>query len=267
LLAVRTMHVSMLLIFGVVAADLTASEPLEDLLSATFRITDGDHSGTCFIISDEALKSSDPRRVVLATAAHVLAQMSHSKCDLILRTATAENEFQRKSFPIEIRDGDKPRWSRLPEVDIATMRVTLPDDVDVKPIALSQIATKDAFKDRTVKVGQEAWIGCFPAKLEANDAGWPILRKGSIASYPLVPVKSAKTMMIDYNVFPGDSGAPVAVIVDDRPLIVGVASGMQRQTDRTTLPFEERTTHTPLGLSIAVQSSYLRQTIDLMTDQ
>ena len=39
---------------------------------------------------------------------------------------------------------------------------------------------------------------------------------------------------------------------------------MQRQTDRMSLPFEERTTHTPLGLAIVVPASVIRETIDLL---
>lgn len=259
--------VSTLTICSVWSGELCAAEPLEDLLSATFRIMDGDHSGTGFFVSGDAVNSPDPRRVVLVTAAHVLAQMSQSKCDLILRMETPEHEFQRKVVTIDIREDEKPKWRSLPGIDVATMFVDVPDDVRMKSIPINQIANEDRLKDRIVRVGQETWIGCFPAKLEANDAGWPILRRGSIASYPLVPVKSAKTLMIDYNVFGGDSGAPIAVIVDDRPLIIGVASGMQRQTDRSSLPFEERTMHTPLGLSIAVQAPFVRETIQLLMDK
>jgi hypothetical protein len=145
--------------------------------------------------------------------------------------------------------------------------VELPEDAFVHRISLELIADEQKLKDRTVRVGQEAWISCFPAKLEANDAGWPVLRKGSIATYPLLPIKAAKTILIDYNVFGGDSGAPIAVIANDQLVIVGVASAMQRQTDRSTLPFEEKTMHTPLGLSIAVQAPFLRQTIDRMIEE
>ena len=45
---------------------------------------------------------------------------------------------------------------------------------------------------------------------------------------------------------------------------MGVILGMHRQTDRATLPFEDRTMHTPLGLAIAAQAAFIRETIELV---
>jgi hypothetical protein len=44
--------------------------------------------------------------------------------------------------------------------------------------------------------------------------------------------------------------------------VLGVVVAMQRQTDRVTSPFEEKTVHTPLGLAITVPSTLLRETIE-----
>jgi len=111
-------------------------------------------------------------------------------------------------------------------------------------------------------VGQDICIPCFPAKVEANKAGWPILRRGSIASHPLFPLSSAKTFFVDSASFGGESGAPVAVEVDGKTYVVGLITSMQRQTDKAKMPFEERIVHTPLGLGIAVQSPLLREVIE-----
>jgi len=42
---------------------------------------------------------------------------------------------------------------------------------------------------------------------------------------------------------------------------------MQRQTDRVTSPFEEKTIHTPLGLAITVPSTLVHETIDRWQEQ
>jgi hypothetical protein len=47
-----------------------------------------------------------------------------------------------------------------------------------------------------------------------------------------------------------------------RPWIVGLVSGMHRQTDKATLDLAELTFHHPLGLSIIVPGEYIRQTLD-----
>lgn len=243
---------------------LRADEPLEDLLSATFRIADKERSGTCFLVQASGVDEKPPR-IVLVTAAHVLEQ-ADGEGEWIARTEAPEGQVGRQVVKLKLREGDKPLWKRHPELDIAALKIDLPQRAAARPLLLEQIADEQRVKDRHVRVGQEAWIPCYPAKLEANDAGWPVLRRGSIASHPLVPAKSAKTMLLDYTAFGGDSGAPVAVIHEGRPLVVGLVLGMHRQSDRVVLPFEERTTHTPLGLSIVVQASFVRETISLLEE-
>ena len=264
-MAARTIQVIAILVSVLVTWNAAeAADPIDDLLSATFRIADRDHSGTCFLISEKVTDPAKPRRVILATAAHVMREMSGSRCEVILRSESGDRSYSRTPFSITIRDGDIPNWTRHPAVDVATMLIDLPDGVAVKPLSFDQLADESRLIDRTIRAGSEAWIPCYPAKLEANEAGWPILRRGSIASHPLTPVNSNKTILIDIRAFGGESGAPVAMIVNDRPMVFAVVSGMHRQTDRSTIPFEERTMHTPLGVSIVVQTTFLRETIDLM---
>lgn len=246
--------------FGMTYAD----EPLEEVLSATFRIADKEHSGTCFLVQASGVDEKPPR-IVLVTAAHVLEQM-RDEGEWIARTELPEGQVGRHVVKLKLREGDKPLWKRHPELDIAALRIDLPERAAMKPLLLDQIADEQRVKDGQVRVGQEAWIPCYPAKLEGNEAGWPVLRRGSIASFPLFPAKTAKRMLLDYTAFGGDSGAPVAVIHSGRPLVVGLVLGMHRQSDRSVLPFEERVMHTPLGVSIAVQASFVRETISLLEE-
>lgn len=266
-MALRITQKLMLLALIMVTRDTLADNPVEELLQATFRIADREHSGTCFLIATKEVDASSPRQVILATAAHVMEQMAGNECELFLRSENDEHVFSRRPLTITVRNEGQPLWTRHPDIDIATIYVDLPDDVAAKPLLLDQLSDEAHVIDKTVRVGRETWIPCYPAKLEANEAGWAVLRKGSIASHPLTPVKSAKTILVDYRAFGGDSGAPVAMIVNDRPFVVGVVLGMHRQTDRSSLPFEERTIHTPMGLSIVGQAVFLRETIDLMINK
>jgi hypothetical protein len=47
-------------------------------------------------------------------------------------------------------------------------------------------------------------------------------------------------------------------------LIVGLVLGMERQTDKVSMPFEERTVHYPVGLAIVAHSEIIRQTVELL---
>jgi hypothetical protein len=49
-----------------------------------------------------------------------------------------------------------------------------------------------------------------------------------------------------------------------QPLVIGVVLGMERQTDRTSMPFEERIVHHPVGLAIAAHSEIIRETVELL---
>jgi hypothetical protein len=149
-------------------------------------------------------------------------------------------------------------------VDIAALPVQLPPGVAVTTLSYEQLADAAWVAGKHLRVGQDVWIPCYPAQLEANDAGWPVLRHGTVASHPLCPVEHVKSILIDFHTFGGDSGAPVLTNSKDGCYVVGLVSGMQRQTDKATLPLQELTFHTPLGLSIVVQAAFIRETIELL---
>jgi hypothetical protein len=243
------------------AGAAAAAEQAEDALRATVRITRGSVSGTGFFVATGDKADSGPRHL-LVTAAHVFNVMDGPDCTVVFRARGKASELVRKEVGLTIRDGKKPRWVQHPEIDVAVIAMDLPEGVDVKAFADRQIAGAQLAADRKVRVGQDVCIPCYPAKLEANEAGWPILRKGAIASHPLTPLAGAKTMFVDYANFGGDSGAPVVAWIEKEAVVVGLVTGMQRQSDRSSTPFEERTVHTPLHLAIAVQSPFIRQTIE-----
>jgi hypothetical protein len=237
------------------------AEPAENALRATIRVFDGASSGTGFFVA-----TGEPadvgKRSLLVTAAHVFDGMKGEKCTAVFRLIDRDRGFGRKQVNLTIRKGADPLWVRHPKLDIAVLPVDLPEGVDVKPYDDRQIADGKFADEGKFGVGQDVYVPCFPAQLEANAAGWPILRRGSIASHPLTPVSSVQTMLVDYSSFNGDSGAPVVMWLEKEPIVVGIVSAMHRQTDKTTTPFEERTVHTSLGLGIAVQSPFIRQTIE-----
>jgi len=240
-----------------------ADEALEKSLGAVFRITNGRSSGTAFLVARPGQVESPA--LILVTAAHVLEEMSEPQCQLILRTQSADQSYARKEVTIPIRDNGTPRWKRNADVDVAALEIQLPADVTVTPLSFDQLTDAAWVADKRLRVGQQVWIPSYPAQLAANDAGWPVLRQGSVASYPLSPVAQVKTMLIDFHSFGGESGAPVLSAAPDGCHVVGVVLGMHRQTEKVVLPLHELTFHTPLGLSIVVQAAFVRETIESLT--
>jgi hypothetical protein len=168
----------------------------------------------------------------------------------------------RAGMEITIRKEDKPLWKKHKEHDLAVLQITLPADIECEPFPFESVADGEMAAKGEIGVGREICVPCYPVKTEANEAGWPILRRGTIASHPLAPLSEAPTFFIDASSFGGESGAPVVAWDGEKGFVVGVVTSMQRQTDKTKTPLEERTVHTPLGLGIAVQAAFLREMME-----
>ena len=76
-------------------------------------------------------------------------------------------------------------------------------------------------------------------------------------------------MMIDMAAHGGDSGGPVLLETPTSfdadaglPIVVAMVTGKMQQDEKMTMLYEERTLHHPLDLSIAIQSHFVRETID-----
>jgi hypothetical protein len=248
--------VLLLAILPAARADDVSLQPLR----ATVRVSDGKRSGTGFVV---ALPQEDGGEAahLLVTAAHVFTNNKGPECTVMFRAAGGPAGFERRELKLTVRNGETALWERHPTADVAVIEVTPPADADLQPFTLDQLADRGRIEAGAVAAGQRIWVACFPAQLESNRAGWPILRHGTIASHPLFPVDATPTIFLDYSHFGGDSGAAAVADVGGRPVVVGVVVSMQRQTDRVTSPFEERTIHTPLDLAIAVQAALVRDTI------
>jgi len=253
---------------------------LEDVMSATFKIANEGSTATCFIVALPEDSRSGRKERVLVTAAHVLEQMSGEKCRLVLREKQASGGFARKEVPLKIRSGNQPLWVRHPEIDVAALPLKLADDRTVASLSFDRLASAAAIQSGRLRAADEVWIACYPAQLEANRAGFPILRRGSVASHPLAPLKRHRTYLVDYSTVGGDSGGPVVLggrriwhkSDEERSgeganprLIVGLVIGQHRQTTKSVSPHEERTVHRSLGLAIVVHAEFIRQTIERLT--
>jgi len=236
------------------------ADAVEDALRATVRLTGGASSGTGWFISVE---SADGKKVtLLVTAAHVFDSFPGDSGVAVLR-AKVKDDYARKETAFPLRKAGKPLWTKHPEVDVAVIPFALPAGTDIAPLDYARVADEKWAEGKKVRAGDDVFIPCYPAKAEGNPAGWAILRKGSIATHPLFPLASAKTIFIDYRHYGGDSGSPVVAVRDKKPLVVGLVFAMLRQTDKSATMFEERTTHTPLGLAMTVQAPVVRQTVEL----
>ncbi|MCP4366456.1 MAG: trypsin-like peptidase domain-containing protein [Planctomycetes bacterium] len=195
-----------------------ASEINTVLMESTFKII-GESAlpgkatiGTVFVIVRPSNKNPEIAYYVLVTAAHVLEDMKGDHAKLVLRKKAADGTYKRVVYPVEIRRNGKPLWTHHQDsnVDVAAMYVQLPKYYGNKSFLPTTLLADDKmFKELAIHPGDEALCLGYPFGAEANEAGFPILRSGKIASYPMTPTKQTKTFLYTCEVFPGNSGGPV----------------------------------------------------------
>lgn len=164
--------------------------------------------GTGFLI--QAPRPDGTPRVVLVTAAHVLEKMAEPQARIGWRIALAEGAWRFDPQPLTIRDEvGEALWTQHPDQDVAVMEITAPEPFARAAIPLAWLADRTTFEALQVGPGDELLSLGFPRGLSANRAGFPILRVGRIASWPLSPIAAFPTFLLDFTVFPGNSGGPV----------------------------------------------------------
>jgi hypothetical protein len=243
------------------SADLgRGDEAAEQLVLATYKLANDASTATGVVIRCET--SGDQNRRFLATGHHVFEQMSGDACVLVSRKARDDGAFQRQEIRIAVRKDGQPLWIKHPVHDLAIL--PLPDQVQVNSLPLDCLATEDQISN--AHVGDAVRLAVFPERSEANGAGFPVLRGGSIAGYPLVPVASHPAFLVDTTSWKGDSGGPVmhatARAPGGGPLVLGIVHGMRQITDTVQESrFVQRTTHYPLGISEVLHAGFLRALI------
>jgi len=221
--------------------------------------------GTGFLISDAA-PDGQPR-TVLVTANHVFKGMPGQIARIGYRIENPDGSWSYSPQPLRIRDeAGHELWTHHPARDVAVMAISAPPEFAKAAIPEDYLATDDTFTKYDVDAGDEMMALGFPRGLSANQAGFPILRAGRIASYPIAPAKIFPTFLLDFAVFPGNSGGPVFMndLAHRRPgsseaqppeAVEFIAGILTQQVELNS----ER-----LGIGIVTHAKYVRETIALM---
>ncbi len=128
-----------------------------------------------------------------------------------------------------------------------------------------------------VHPGDQLFVLGFPYGDEANDAGFPILRSGRIASYPLTPTNLHKTFLLDFEIFKGNSGGPVLFYSETRvyggsthigsvQFIMGVVSQERELTEKVESLSETVVRKHKLGLAVISQANFVSELINMLPD-
>jgi hypothetical protein len=260
------------LFLALAALNTFAADFATQAVEATHKLYNKDSTATGTLILPPP-ELNQPGKLIIATADHVFSKMSGDKMLLVLRVRKADGSYERKDVPITIRDADKkPLWVKHPQHDAAAILIDRPEVGVYTPLPFECLATEDTLTELKIHVASPLYILGFPTQVEANSAGFPIARHGSIASFPITPIAQNKTFYVDFTTFAGDSGGPVFVsntrlkeAADSAPpIILGIVLSLTRHDEEVKSMFEERKIHYPLGLGTILHATFVRETIMML---
>ena len=255
------------------AADSTDISSI--LMRSTFRIQDEKSFGTVFIMGEPILGQPGRGSYVLITAAHVLNDMKGDGAILFLRKQVGTS-YIKIPYPIKIRNKGNPLWVQHPQVDVAAMRIALPQDIDIHIFSTDLLATDKMLEDLEIHPGDELLVLGYPYGAEANEAGFPVLRSGRVASFPLIPTAETKTFLFDFPVFNGNSGGPVFMHHENRVykggthigvvrMILGVVSQEHGLEERVQSLSETVVRKHKLGLAVVVHARFVKEILGMLS--
>ena len=119
-------------------------------------------------------------------------------------------------------------------------------------IPVAWLSDEAAFTANGIGPGAEMMALGYPMGMAANTAGFAILRSGKVASYPIAPSRQFPTFLLDFTVFPGNSGGPVFVRTGSDKGALLVTGLMTQQLE---------TGDQSLALGVVTQADYIKQAI------
>lgn len=260
------------------------ADPHTRMMQATFKIvgqskkTDGaEEAAAAFAVALPDPATSP--RIALVTTAHFFDNIRGGRFKLIARRRLPGGRYEKADHPIAIADGSRGTGAcrRDTEADLAVVAIARPHRLAIEPLPIETIATTEALAAVRLHPGRRVFALGYPFAIEGNQAGFPVLRGGHIASFPLQPTGPAPTFLVDMAVSEGMSGAPVYVVVRSprsadakgraRPLVIGTIVRQHHQVTRFNGPFERREVLHPLNLAVARSSLAIRRLLDSLCER
>ena len=235
----------------------------QDMMRATVQVEqplpDGRHViGTGFLISDPT-PDGQPR-TVLVTANHVFDRMPGTLAHIGYRVQGKDGGWRYDPEPIAIRDGKIELWRHNAAHDVAVIAVKAPPAFAKAAIPLSWLAGGDTFAKYDIGPGDEMMVLGYPQGLSADSAGFPILRSGRVAS-PIDATSDSPTFLLDFRVFPGNSGGPVFVADARR---AGASDGPEVRIVAGMLTQQVELNNERLEIGIVTDAQYVRDAVALL---
>lgn len=196
----------------------------EQVFECVYRIVGADDDiATGFFV--DCTDSLGNAASLLVTARHVLENIDGDTVQVYLRRQTADSSYEVFSYPVPIRTDGQDLFTRHPDstVDLAALEVPLPSGFAVRVASRMLLADRAAFAKYQIVPGTQVHYLGYPRGYSSGAGDFPILRSGTVASYP---VDLNGLYLIDGVVYEGNSGGLVYV---DPPLGFNRQNRLEKQ--------------------------------------
>lgn len=236
--------------------------------------------GTAFLIGRPLKDDPQTLAFVFVTAKHVMESLPGDVAVLNFRHLDPQTGvWLRDLVRLGIRNNGVPLWTSHPTADVVSMYVRLPTApaTSLVIVSMALLADDEMLAKLDVHPGDEVNCLGFPMHAQSNEAGFPVLRSGKIASYPLTPTKTVKSFLMDFAVFPGNSGGPVYFVSSNRvirgAMTFGVSAavlGIVIQENYVTEKIIGRATtaenRTYLNLATVVHAALIKEVVEMLPE-
>jgi hypothetical protein len=222
------------------------------------------------------LVESPAEERVLVTAGHVLSALKADECIVILHRRQEDGTIVKNPQKLAVRQGGTPLWQKHPAADVAAIRVPFGKDDNLAYLPIGCLARAEDLLQLPLQPGTLVRLWGFPHApiFQGNPEEYGIVRLGCVANYPLPPERGLATFLIDINTFEGDSGGPVAVLVQEvtgRPAVgdgsapagwvIGLMTGQHFVDEEFRMIYQSGKFRHRMGLGIVVASPLIREVI------
>src|SRR5690606_13395088 len=160
-----------------------------ELIQATVQLEQPQGDGTRTVGTGFLIASTGPDgqpATVLVTANHVFQTMPGQTARIGFRISNPVASWISSPQPFRIPDDQgHDMLTHHPSRDVAAITIKAPPEFARAALPESYLANDETFGRYQVNPGDEMMALGFPRGLSANSAGFPILRAGRVASYPL----------------------------------------------------------------------------------
>ncbi|MBN8422118.1 MAG: trypsin-like peptidase domain-containing protein [Verrucomicrobia bacterium] len=229
----------------------------EKMMWSTYPLATFGGAATGFVINHRDARAPGGRVPVVFTSVHVLETMGKGPLIIGFRMpdATGEARVALLAFNPPKPAGKKKFYVRHPDFDIAAFALHIPPEIAARADVPSCLKENSLSRNgKALHVGEEVSFLGYPEVLPGTDGAFPLLRSGRVASYPLGTSQAHGRFLINSDVYPGDSGAPVFInATGTRPELVGMI--IQRISPKAS-DFSH--------FAVAVDADAIRQTLALV---